>query len=54
MLILLSHLSQRSRSLSQPGALTGPIPCATPVIHPARPHPTTPLSLPVSPSPLVY
>ena len=36
MLILLSHLSRRSRSLSQPGPPTGLIPCATPVFHNPR------------------
>ncbi len=44
-MLILSHLSRRSQSVSQPGPPTGLIPCATPVIHPARPHPVEP-SLP--------
>jgi hypothetical protein len=45
MLILLSHLSRRSQSMSRPGPLAYLLPRATPVIHSARP-------LPISPSPL--
>jgi hypothetical protein len=50
-MIDLSHLSRILSLLSQIGPPAVLVPRATPTIRPARPHPTTPLSLPVSPSP---